>query len=134
LPKLPKQAPKEEESTMTAKKTQYTAKLRATPESVTSRTRRSFPAARAVEGAFLLLLLAAAGYAQTVPTPMPRPQTIGYAQAYPSLYYFHEVTKGESLRRLGAAATLRRGTPCGVPTTALMRNRNGGLHHDATSI
>jgi hypothetical protein len=53
---------------MTAEKIQHTAKLRATPENVTSRTRRSFPAARAVEGAFLLLLLAAASYAQTVPT------------------------------------------------------------------
>jgi hypothetical protein len=53
---------------MTTEKIQYTAKLRATPENVTSRTRRSFPAARAVEGAFLLLLLAAASYAQTVPT------------------------------------------------------------------
>ena len=53
---------------MTTEKIQYTAKLRATPENVTSRTRRSFPAAHAVEGAFLLLLLAAASSAQTVPT------------------------------------------------------------------
>jgi pimeloyl-ACP methyl ester carboxylesterase len=52
---------------MTTEKIQYTAKLHGTPENVTSRTRRSLPAARAVEGAFLLLLLAAASYAQTVP-------------------------------------------------------------------
>jgi hypothetical protein len=51
---------------MTLEKMQYTAKLRATHENVLGRTRRSFLAAPAVGGSFLLLLLAAASYAQTV--------------------------------------------------------------------
>jgi pimeloyl-ACP methyl ester carboxylesterase len=51
---------------MTPEKMQYTAKLRATHENVLSRTRRSFLAARAIGGAFLLLLPAVASYAQTV--------------------------------------------------------------------
>ena len=47
---------------------QYTAKLRAMHEDVSSRTQRRFLAASAVGGTFLLLLLAAASYAQTVQT------------------------------------------------------------------
>jgi hypothetical protein len=46
----------------------YTAKLRATHEDVSSRARRNVLAASAVGGTFLLLLLAAASYAQTVRT------------------------------------------------------------------
>src|ERR1700728_399412 len=53
---------------MTLEKMQYNARLRATHENVSSRTRPSFLAAPAVGGTFLLLLLAAASYAQTVPT------------------------------------------------------------------
>jgi hypothetical protein len=53
---------------MTLEKMQYTARLRATHENVLSRTRRCFPAVPAVGGTLLLLLLAAASYAQTVRT------------------------------------------------------------------
>jgi hypothetical protein len=47
---------------------QSTAKLRTTHEDVSSRTCCSFLAASAVGGTFLLVLLAAASYAQTVRT------------------------------------------------------------------
>jgi pimeloyl-ACP methyl ester carboxylesterase len=79
-----KRAPKEGESTMSLERIQYTAKLRAMHEDVFSRTGRSFLAASAVCGTFLLLLLAAASYAQTVRTadgqafvtsPLPAKQT-----------------------------------------------------------
>jgi len=53
---------------VTREKIQHTARLRATHENVSSRTRPSFLAVPAVGGTFLLLLLAAAGYAQTVRT------------------------------------------------------------------
>src|SRR5580658_6659771 len=53
---------------MTFEKMQYTAKLRATPENVLRRTRRSFLAAPAVGGTLLILLLAAVSCAQTVRT------------------------------------------------------------------
>jgi pimeloyl-ACP methyl ester carboxylesterase len=53
---------------MTLEKMQYNARLRATHENVSSRTRPSLLAAPALGGTFLLLLLAAASYAQTVRT------------------------------------------------------------------
>ena len=53
---------------MTLEKMQYNARLGVTHENVSSRTRPSFLAAPAVGGTFLLLLLAAASYAQTVRT------------------------------------------------------------------
>jgi hypothetical protein len=70
---------------MTPEKMQYTDRLRAAHESVSNRTRRSFPAARAIGGALLLLLPAAASYAQTVRTadaqafvssPLPEKQSL----------------------------------------------------------
>jgi hypothetical protein len=63
-----KRAPKEEESTMSPERVEYTAKLRATHEDFSSRTRRSFLAASAIGGTCLLVLLAAASYAQTIPS------------------------------------------------------------------
>ena len=69
---------------MTNERIQPTPKLRAKREDVSSCTRRSFLAQPAVGGIFLLLLLAAASYAQTVRTidaqafltsPLPAKQT-----------------------------------------------------------
>ena len=53
---------------MTLEEMRYTAKLRVTHENVLSRTKRSFFATPAVGSTLLLLLLAAASYAQTVRT------------------------------------------------------------------
>jgi pimeloyl-ACP methyl ester carboxylesterase len=64
---------------MSPERVQHTAKLRATHEDFSSRTRRSFLAASAIGGTCLLVLLAAASYAQTIPS--------AEAQA-------HEVAKG----------------------------------------
>jgi pimeloyl-ACP methyl ester carboxylesterase len=98
---------------MTHKKMQYTARLRATHENVSSRTRRSFPAARAVGGAFLLLLPAAASYAQTVRTAdaqafvtSPLPEKHNAATQGDSIRTFHIYVPDEQLvdlrQRLGA--------------------------------
>jgi len=53
---------------MSLERKQYSAKLRAMHEDVSTRTRRSFLAGPAVGGTFVFLLLAAGGHAQTVRT------------------------------------------------------------------
>ena len=89
---------------MTLEQMQYTAKLRATHENVLSRTRRSFLAAPAVGGTFLLLLLAAASYAQTVRTAdaqafvtSPPPEKQSAATQDDSIRTFHINVPDEQL-------------------------------------
>src|SRR5580658_9331776 len=92
---------------MTLEKMQYTARLRATHENVFNPTRPSFLAAPAVGGAFLLLLLAAASYAQTVRTAdaqafvsSPLPEKQSAATQDDSIRTFHIHVPDEQLADL----------------------------------
>jgi len=89
---------------MTPERIQFTTKFCATTEDASSRTLRSFLAAPAVGGAFLLLLLAAASYAQTVRTAdaqafvsSPLPEKQGVATQNNSIRTFHISVPGEQL-------------------------------------
>src|SRR5580698_6513398 len=92
---------------MTFEKMQYTAKLRATPENVSSRTRGSFLAAPAVGGTLLILLLPAVSCAQTVRTAdaqafvsSPLPEKQSAATQDESIRTFHINVPDEQLADL----------------------------------
>jgi pimeloyl-ACP methyl ester carboxylesterase len=92
---------------MSPEKIQYTANIRATHEDVSCRTRRSYLAARTVEGTFLVLLLAATSYAQAVRTAdaqafvtSPLPETKGAATHNDSIRAFHINVPDEQLVEL----------------------------------